>query len=134
MTLPPDPNARGVNIQLSRTEVYWILGAILAGFLGLASLDYYGIKGDIKDIKQDVRDLAGSYREAITSGLKVQDLITKAPSLEKTINETHATVIRLQDSMELLKPLPQQTKKIETNQEKMQIQLDNIQKQVHEKK
>jgi hypothetical protein len=68
------------------------------------------------------------------SGIKVQDLITRAPTLERTINETHDAVIKLQDSMDLLKPLPQQVQTIETNQGKMQIQLDNIQKQVHERK
>jgi hypothetical protein len=124
MMPPQDPAATLVNIQLSRTELYGILG----GVVGLVSLGYWGIKADITDIRKDVRDLAGSYREAVTSGVKVQDLITKSPTLEKTINETHDAVIKVQGGVDLL------NQKVDANQQQTKIQLDNIQKQVHERK
>jgi hypothetical protein len=131
--MPPqdDPNATVVNIRLGRAQFYSGLGAIVFAFLSLIYVIYGGMKDDIKELKGSIKTLSDSYQEAVTSGIKVQDLITKAPMLEKTINEMHDAVIKLQDSMDLLKPLPQQTQKIETNQEKMQIQLDNIQKQIH---
>lgn len=131
VTSPQDPNATVVNIQFSRAQFYSALGAIFLAFLGLLYIIYGGLKDDIKELKGSIKTLSDSYQEAVTSGIKVQDLITKAPMLEKTINETHDAVIKLQDSMELLRPLPQQTQRIEMNQQKMQIQLDNIQKQVH---
>jgi len=74
-----------------------------------------------------VTNLSKSYMEAVTSGIKVQDLITKAPILEKTITETHEAVIKVQGGVEML------NQKVDANQQQTKIQLDNIQKQVHSK-
>jgi hypothetical protein len=81
---------------------------------GLFSIIYFGIKDDIKETKKwKLLLLASKY-----------SLITKAPTLEKTIGEAHDAVIRLRGDVELLKPLPQQV-------QSMQVQLNNIQAQVH---
>lgn len=74
----------------------------------------------------------------VYGGLKddIKNTITKAPTLEKTISETHDAIIKLQDSVDLLnpremhdimialKPVPQQLQEIKT-------QLDSMQYQIH---
>ena len=103
MTPPQDgPNTTVVNLQFSSVQFYSALSAILLAFLALLYIIYGGIR-------------------AVTSGIKVQELITKAPTLEKTINETHDAVIKVQGGVELL------DQKVDANQQQTKIQLDNIQ-------
>jgi hypothetical protein len=99
---PPDPNATVINLQFGKAQFYSALGAVLVAFFGLLYIIYGGIRDDIKELKGSVTALSDSYREAVTSGIKVQELITKAPTLEKTINETHDAVIKVQGGVELL--------------------------------
>jgi hypothetical protein len=120
-------NATVFKFQFSGVQFYSALSAILLAFLGLLYIIYGGIRDDIKEVKGSVTALSDSYREAVTSGIKVQELITKAPTLEKTISETHDAVIKVQGGVELL------NQKVDANQQQTKIQLDNIQKQVHSK-
>jgi hypothetical protein len=131
----PPRNPPGVNISVT-WKMIWAL--IVAGLGGIAtiiwvlvSLVYGGLKEEIKDTKISITTLSNSYSEAVTSGVKVQDLITRAPTLERTINETHDAVIRLQGSMDLLNPLETHDAIIELKPVPRQLneikkQLDNI--------
>lgn len=133
----PNPDATVVNIQLSRVQFYWLIGVVAVGYLLLIVVIYGGIKEDIKDVKGTVETLASSYRDAVTSGVKVQDLITKSPALEKQVTDTANDVKGLKDSMALLnpiethdiivtlKPVPQQLADIKSK-------LDNMQYQIHQ--
>jgi hypothetical protein len=127
---PPDPNASVVNIQFSRALSSIRLSARSSSlFWPLLYIIYGGVKDDIKELKVSIKNLSDSYQEAVTSGIKVQELITKAPTLELDIKG-------LKDSMELLnprethdaivalKPVPEQLKEIKK-------QLDNMQFQIH---
>ena len=91
----------------------------------LVSVVYGGIKDDMKNTNDRIVALDSSYREAVTSGLKVQDLIAKSPTLEKTISETHDAVNKIQGGLEML------NQKVDANEERNRIHLDNIQKQIH---
>jgi hypothetical protein len=127
----PTPNdAPAVVIPPITRGMFWTLIITIAGGFGtviwvLVSLVYGGLKDEIKDTKESIKTLSDSYREAVTSGIKVQDLIAKSPTLEKAIGETHDAVIKIQDGMEML------NQKVDANQQQTKIQLDNIQKQVH---
>lgn len=120
---------------ITRGMFWTLIGTVAAGFgtviWVLISLVYGGLKDEIKETKESVKELSESYREAVTSGIKVHDLIVKYPLLEKTISDTHDSVIKLQDSVELLRQITQQTQATQIDQQKIRIQLDNIQKQVH---
>ena len=127
VTPPQDLNATVINLQFSKAQFYSALGAVLVAFFSLLYIIYGGIRDDIKELKGSVTALSDSYREAVTSGIKVQELITKSPTLEKTINDTHDAVIKVQGGVEIL------NQKVDANQQQTKIQLDNIQKQVHSK-
>ena len=139
MTLEPHPSGTNPNAPIGIpkltlglwTLVWSIPCTIAAGYIGLIYVLVSVISTGINDRLKSLED---HFQAAIVASGDVKQLLNDSPNLKKAINETHDAVIRLQDSMELLKPLPQQLQKIETNQERMQIQLDNIQKQVHEKK
>jgi hypothetical protein len=128
----PPTSPSGVNISVTWAKI-WVLVVTVVGGIAtvmgvLVSLVYGGLKDKIEETSNNVTTLSNSYRDAVTSGIKVQDLITRAPTLEKTINETHDAVIKVQGGVELL------NQKVDANQQQTKIQLDNIQKQVHERK
>jgi hypothetical protein len=126
-----------VNIQLSRTQFYMFIGTLAVGYLALIGVIYGGMKDDIKEVKSAIEALSASYRDSVSSGIKVQDLIAKSPALEKQITDTAIDVKGLKDSMALLnplethdivvalKPVPQQLLDIKS-------QLDNMQYQIHQ--
>src|ERR1700730_13583642 len=96
----PDPNVPFVTIQVPRWQFWTLTSTIVAGFATvvwvLVNLVYGGLKDEIKETKESVQALSASYREAVTSGVKVQDLLTKAPTFERKIDETRDAVIRLE--------------------------------------
>ena len=128
----PPTNPSDVNISVTWGMIWMLIVTVVGGIAGvmwvLVSLVYGGLKDEIKETNNSVTTLSKSYREAVTSGIKVQDLITRAPTLEKTINETHDAVIKVQVGVDLL------NQKVDANQQQTKIQLDNIQKQIHERK
>ena len=130
MTIP-DQNAPFVVIPaITRNQFWGILVTFAGAYIGLL---YVLISVVLGGIDTRLKSLEDHFQSAIVAGANVKQLLETAPTLQHDITETTKTVFEIKGSMEMLKPLPQQTQKIETNQEKMQIQLDNIQKQVHEK-
>lgn len=124
-TPPPDPNATVVSIQFSRTQFYTLIGVVAIGYLALIGIIYGGITDDIKEVKNAVVKLSDSYREAFTSGIKVNELLVKAPTLEQQITETRIDVKILKEGMEPLKPVPERVPAIKA-------QLDDMQYQIHQ--
>src|ERR1700730_937371 len=130
MTIP-DQNAPFVVIPaITRNQFWGILVTFEGAYIGLL---YVLISVVLGGIDTRLKSLEDHFQSAIVAGANVKQLLETAPTLQHDITETTKTVFEIKGSMEMLKPLPQQTQKIETNQAKMQIQLDNIQKQVHEK-
>jgi hypothetical protein len=137
---PPDPNAAVIAIiRLFATIAASLLGSIIA----LLGVIFWLTDARLKSLEEH-------FQTAIVADAEVKQMLNESPDLKKTINETHDAVKKLETSIELLKPLethdaiidlqksmaplkpvPQQVQRIETNQEKMQMQLDSIQKQVH---
>lgn len=94
----PDPNAPFVTIQVPRWQFWTLISAIVGGFATviwvLVNIVYGGLKDEIKETKESVQALSTSYREAVTSGVKVGDLLTRAPNFERKIDETHDAAMR----------------------------------------
>ncbi|WP_026608341.1 hypothetical protein [Methylocapsa acidiphila] len=128
---PPDQDPPIVNFQFSRGQFYSLLGVIAAAFFGLLYVIYGGLKDEIKETKNATIELNSSFREAYTKSIDVKDLLSKSPRLEQTLAETHDVVLHLQDSMKLLEHVPERIDAIQIDEQKIRIQLDNVQKQVH---
>jgi hypothetical protein len=124
-----------------RSQSLWIrvLCAIVTGILAvtgaLVGVIYFGMNEHLKSLDD-------KFQTTYRSGIKVEELLTKSPLLEQKINETHDTVIRLQDGQaQILKLQDSQSQimkeqlavmqSIQMDQQKMRTQLDDIQKQVH---
>ena len=80
---------------------FTLIGTVASGFVAviwvLVSLVYGGLKDEIKETKESVKVLSDSYRETVTSGIKVQDLVVKAPALEQQINDMRVDVAALKE-------------------------------------
>lgn len=82
------------------------MSLILYIFTGMKD-DLKEMKGDIREIRSSVDKINDSFRAAYKAAVDVNDLIAKAPTLEKTINDTHKAIGAIQ-----------------IDQQKMRIQLD----------
>lgn len=101
-----------------------IIGAILtaAGALiaVLLVVVWGGVQTRFDRLDKRVDGLESNFKAAVVSGIRVQDLLGKAPALESTINDTHTQVLRLGDALQHL----------QTNMVEMDQQLASMQKTV----
>jgi hypothetical protein len=122
-------------------RVATIIGAVVAIIGTLVSLIYTGMNDHLKSIDEHLTALDNKFETAERSAVKVEDLLAKSPKLEQKIDETHDTVIRLQESQtqiiklqeaqaRIMKEQLNSIQSIQIEQQKMRVQLDNIQKQV----
>jgi hypothetical protein len=93
------------------------LGAIFVVVAPLVGALYIGIREGQKETNERLKSLEDTIQKAIP-------VLANAPTMEQTVNKAHDDVIVLQENIKLLVPLPQQVQAI-------QIQLNNIQRQVH---
>ena len=111
---------------------YWVL-AIAMFILPNAFLvtNYYSVWNEQRNIRLQDPPLIPAQDITERSAIKVEDLLAKSPKLEQTLAETHDVVLHLQDSMKLLEHVPERIDDIQIDEQKIRIQLDNVQKQVH---
>jgi heme oxygenase len=69
--------------------------------------------------------------KVLFASANVKQLLETAPTLQHDITETNKTVFELKGGMEALKTVPQQIQTIQQDLGKVQIQTNNIQKQIH---
>jgi methyl-accepting chemotaxis protein len=91
-------------VSLTKTQFWGILGTILLGLLSiigvLIGVVYTGVKGDIDEASNRIRELQASYNQAIGSAASVKDLLAKSPELEKTILETYKLATQTNSAMQ----------------------------------
>lgn len=96
----------------------WVqLGVIVAIVGPITGALYIGIRDGQKETNARLKSIEETIQTAIP-------VLSNAPKLEQTLDKAHDDVIILQESIKQLAPLPQQVQAI-------QIQLNNIQAQVH---
>ena len=82
----PPTNPPAVNISVTWAMIWSLIVAVAGGIAAviwvLVSLVYGGLKDEIKETNNSVTTLSNSYREAVTSGIKVQDVIISANARE----------------------------------------------------
>jgi peptidoglycan hydrolase CwlO-like protein len=121
---PPSPaSAPIVDIQLSRSQFWAVLWAILCtiagGYIGLIYMMVSVVYGGIND---RINRLEDHFQIAIAADVEIKDLLKNAPHLIQDVNEIK----------ESLKNIPKQVQALQQSVDKLQIQTTNIQKQVHE--
>ncbi|WGJ15326.1 hypothetical protein QEV83_03305 [Methylocapsa sp. D3K7] len=114
-----------------------LLGAVFA----LIGAVYMGIDSRLKSLEtsyQSADRSAGRVEDWLAKSPKLEEQVTEIrakvgslPELQKTVATTHDDIIRLQDSMKLFEPLPALIQAIQSDEQRIRIQLDNVQKQVH---
>jgi hypothetical protein len=124
-----DQNAPVIAIPpVSRGQFVTLLGTIIVGFLAviatLIGVVYWGIDARLKSLEDH-------FQSAIVAGANVKQLLETAPTLQHDITETNKTVFELKGGMESLKTVPQQIQTLQQDFGKLQIQTNNIQKQIH---
>lgn len=112
----------------SRGQFFALLGTIIVGFLAviatLIGVVYWGIDARLKSLEDH-------FQSAIVAGANVKQLLETAPTLQHDITETNKTVFELKGGMESLKTVPQLIQMLQQDFGKLQIQTNNIQKQIH---
>jgi uncharacterized protein HemX len=109
----PEPPAPIIASPITWTQ----LGVILIIVVPLIGVIYTGIRDGQNETNKRLDSLEATIQRAIP-------VLANAPKLEDTVSKAHDDVINLQESIKRLAPLPEQVQSI-------QIQLNNIQKQVH---
>jgi hypothetical protein len=130
-TVPTHPNSPIIPPLTSRQ--FWALvaggiGTIITGYIGLiyvlVNIVYGGIDARLKSLEDH-------FQSAIVASANVKQLLETSPTLQHDITETNKTVFELKGSMEALKTVPQQIQTLQQDFGKLQIQTNNIQKQIH---
>jgi hypothetical protein len=96
VTPPPAPGDAITITGLTWAKVLAILGALGASTLAiigvLVGVVYNGINSRIDTLSSRVEGTEKTFREAVASGISVQDLLAKAPTLDRMINDTATKV------------------------------------------
>lgn len=112
-----------------------ILTGLLAVIAALIGVAYWGIDARLKSLEDH-------FQTAIVAGVEVRELLMKSPTLEQKITDTHDAVIRIQEGQVQITKLQDVQAQIineqlsvmqsmQMDQQKMRIQLNNMQKQIH---
>lgn len=116
-TTPPAGAPESPAPVISSTITWTQLGVILIIVVPLIGVIYAGIRDGQNETNKRLNSLEATIQKAIP-------VLANAPKLEDTVYKAHDDVLILQESIKNLAPIPAQM-------QSMQIQLNNIQKQVH---
>jgi hypothetical protein len=118
---PPGVNGRVIAISpLFEKIVVGLLGIIITMIGG----GYFGLNARINRLEDH-------FQTAMAADVEIKDLLKNSPHLIQDINGINKTVLELKGSMEALKTMPQQIQTLQQGADKLQIQTNNIQKQIH---
>jgi hypothetical protein len=116
-SVTPPGSPAGANSPITWGQFGAVFAIVFSIVAPLTSALYIGVREGQKETNDRIKSLEETIRNAIP-------VLANAPKLEKTINQAHDDVIVLQESIKHLETIPAQM-------QSMQIQLNNIQQQVH---